>query len=526
MNKDENNTPAHGEHIDDTDEFVVRSEEVSEMKKAGEIIYKDRFDRTHLSGEITVEFPREKTRDFKDITAGPNANVSVAGRVMAVRSHGKISFYNIQDPQGQIQIAFKQDILGDEMYKNLTEHVRVADFVGIKGEPFFTNQDKLAILATEATILSKALRPIPKEHFGIGDVETTYRQRYLDLILNEETRKRFIVRSKFVQSLREWLLANDFMEVMTRTLQPIAGGAMAETFKTHHNALDQEFHLRIAPELDLKKTVVGGFERVFEFSINFRNEGMDPSHVQEFQELEWYAAYQNYETGMKWTEEMTRKAIEDSIGTLQFKVYDKEGGEHEIDFSQPIPRKKFGELFKDATGLDMLEATKEELVTEAVKWGIDQKEAETRSTWNLIDDIYKKSVRPKLIQPVFLTDYPSELKPLARVSDNDPRIAEVYQLVIASWEVLNAYSELVDPVVQRQKLEKQSSAKADGDKEAMEVDEDYLLAMEHGMPPITGWGMGIERMVSLITGQRNLRDVVLFPTMKPLRSGEDSESKE
>lgn len=512
---DENTMPAQGEMQDDTNEFAVRTEEVLAMKKAGEIVYKDRFERTHLSGEVAEQFPKEETRDFKEITQGATSDVAVAGRIMSVRSHGKISFLNIQDPQGQIQIAFKQDILGDEMYKDLTEHVRVADFVGIKGEPFFTNQDKLAILATEVTILSKALRPIPKEHFGIGDVETKYRQRYLDLILNEETRKRFIIRSKVVQSLRDWLLRNDFMEVQTRTLQSVAGGAMAETFKTHHNALDEEFSLRISPELDLKMTVVGGFDRVFEFATNFRNEGMDPSHVQEFQMLEWYCAYENYETGMDWTEEMLRETIEKALGTLKFNVFDKEGNEHEIDFSQPIPRKKFGDLLKEGAGIDMIETPTEDLIKKAIELGIDKEEAQTRSRGNLLDDIYKKTVRPKLIQPVFVTHYPVEIVPLARPLDEDPNIAESYQLVMASWEIVKAYSELVDPIVQREKFEEQAAAKAGGDKEAMDVNEEFLKAMEHGMPPITGWGMGIERMVTLITGQKNLRDVVLFPTMKP-----------
>jgi len=510
---DEHNTQNNA----DIDEYGIRLAEVDELKAQGQVVYKDRFERTHTAIDVEGAYPKGNTRDFADITAGPKPTVTIAGRVMSVRSHGKISFYNIQDTTGQIQVALKQDILGDETYTFLTEHIRVADFVGITGEPFFTNQDKLAVLATDVTILSKALRPIPKEHFGIGDVETTYRQRYLDLILNKETRDRFIVRAKFVQSLREYLLSNNFMEVMTRTLQPVAGGAMAETFNTHHNALDEDFALRISPELDLKMTIVGGFERVFEFAINFRNEGMDPSHVQEFQMLEWYCAYENYETGMKWTEEMLRKAIQDSLGRLNFTVFDKEGVEHTVDFSQPIPRKKFADLLLEGAGIHMLETPTKELVVKAVSLGIDKKEAESRSRGNLLDDIYKKTVRPKLIQPVFVTHYPVEIVPLARPTDADPRIAESYQLVIASWEVVKAYSELVDPIVQRQKFEEQAHAKAGRDKEAMEINEEFLRAMEHGLPPVTGWGMGIERFVTLITGQKNLRDVVLFPTMKPCK---------
>jgi len=501
---------------DEMDEYVVRTNEVLELKKEGEVVYKDRFDRTHMSVDVANEFPKEKTREFAEITKTATSNVAVAGRVMAVRSHGKISFLNIQDNDGQIQIALKEDVLGEERYLFLTEHIRIADFVGIKGEPFFTNQDKLAILATDVTILTKALRPIPKEHFGIEDIETKYRQRYLDLILNPDVQERFRIRSKVVRELRDWLHNHNFIEITTRSLQSVAGGAMAETFKTHHNALDEEFSLRISPELDLKTAMVGGFERVFEFAINFRNEGMDPSHVQEFQMLEWYCAYENYEAGMDWTEEMLKQAVEKSLGKLTFNVYDKEGAEHGIDFSKPIPRIKFTDLLKEHAGIDMIETSTEDLIKKAIELGIDKKEAETRSRGNLLDDIYKKTARPKLIQPVFVTHYPVEIVPLARPLDEDPKIAESYQLVIASWEIVKAYSELVDPIIQREKFEAQALAKADGDKEAMDINEEFLTAMEHGMPPITGWGMGIERFVTLITGQKNLRDVVLFPTVKKI----------
>ncbi len=501
--------------MQDLDERDVREKEAVALKKAGKIIYKDRFDRTHTSLQVANDFTADKTRAFDDIANEPKKLVSVSGRVMSVRSHGKISFLNIQDAEGQVQIALKQDILGDEQYKEYTEGIRVADFIGVSGEPFFTKQNKLAILAMDVVLLSKALRPIPKEHFGIEDIETKYRQRYLDLILNEDTRKRFIVRSKVVQSLRQWLLQNNFMEVSTRSLHSVAGGAMAETFNTHHNALDEDFSLRISPELDLKMCVVGGFERVFEFAICYRNEGMDPSHVQEFQMLEWYCAYENYEAGMKWTEEMVRKAVQDALGGLVFNVFDKDGVEHSIDFSKPIPKVKFADLLKEHAGIDMLETSDKELVKKAVSLGIDKKEAEGRSRGNLLDDIYKKTARPKLIQPVFVTHYPVEIVPLARPSDEDSRIAESYQLLIGGWEVVKAYSELVDPIIQREKFMEQAKAKAGGDKEAMELNEEFLTAMEHGMPPITGWGMGIERFVTLITGQKNLRDVVLFPTMKP-----------
>ncbi|HAO64667.1 TPA: lysine--tRNA ligase, partial [Candidatus Taylorbacteria bacterium] len=347
---------------------------------------------------------------------------------------------------------------------------------------------------------------------------------YLDLIANRETLDRFLIRSKITEGLRQWLLKKDFVEVVTRTLQPQAGGAVAKPFITHHNALDVDYALRIAPELDLKMAVIGGLEKVFEFAIDFRNEGMDPSHLQEFQMLEWYAAYENMDTNMIWTEAMLQEVIPKALGKSTFTVYDKKGNAHEVDIQKPFKKINYKDLLNEV-GVDIF-ATKDELLKKAIAIGLDKTESESRSRANLVDEIYKKLVRPNLIEPTLILHHPSDLLPLARKNDADPRLADSFQLLIAGWEVVKAYSELVNPIEQRKAFEEQAKEKAAGDTEAMEVNEEYLIAMEHGMPPITGFGMGIDRLVALVTGQRNLRDVVLFPLMKKEDAGKIEEKVE
>lgn len=495
------------------DERAVRLAKLDKIQKAGIKAYPARFERTHTAQEVIDLSQKQTLRDSETVFAAPQKQVRVAGRIMTFREHGKIAFANIQDVSGQVQICFKIDILGEEIFKFLFNDVDLGDFIGVVGEPFITKQGKLAILCAEFTFLGKALRPLPDKFHGVEDTEIKYRKRYLDLIANKETFDRFITRSKITQSIRNWLIKKDFVEIVTRTMQPQAGGAMAAPFVTHHNALDTDFSLRIAPELDLKMAVVGGMERVFEFATNFRNEGMDPSHLQEFQELEWYCAYEDFETGMKWTEDMLRTTLPEATGKSVYTIYDKTGVAHDVDISKPFERITFKDLLAKV-GVDIF-ADKETLVKKAIEVGVAAEEAKTRSRGNLVDDIYKKTIRPSLIQPLFITHHPADLKPLARKNDADPRLADSYQLLIAGWEVVNAYSELVDPLEQRAALEDQAKDKAAGDVEAMEVNEEYLTAMEHGMPPITGFGMGIDRLVTLVTGQRNLRDVVLFPLMKP-----------
>ena len=497
---------------DGKDEHIIRSAKLQKIVSGGTVAYPSRFDRTHTTQEVVAFSESNPMRASEEVFAGPTKNIRVAGRIMTFREHGKIAFANIQDASGQLQICFKFEVLGEKIFKMLLDDVDLGDFVGIVGEPFMTKQNKLAVLCAEFVFLGKSLRPLPDKFHGLEDTEIKYRKRYLDLISNRETVDRFLTRSKITQGLRTWMLNKGFTEIVTRTLQQQAGGAVAKPFTTHHNTLDTDYALRIAPELDLKMAIVGGYEKVFEFATCFRNEGMDPSHLQEFQMLEWYAAYEDMHTNMKWTEEMLQEILPLALGKSSFTVFDKKNNEHVVDISKPFNKVTFAELL-ESVGVDIF-AEKDVLAKKAIEIGLDAKEVATRSRSNLLDDIYKKLVRPNLIDPTFVTHHPGDLKPLARRNDADPRLADSFQLLIAGWEVVNAYSELVDPVTQRKLLEDQAKEKAGGDAEAMDVNEEYLTAMEYGMPPITGFGMGIDRLAALVTGQKNLRDVVLFPLMK------------
>ncbi len=496
------------------DERVVRLEKLRQLEVAGIKVHPERFEKTHLIGEI-VQFGKQAgvVRTNDEVQVEPKPTLRTAGRIISLRRHGQLMFADIQDETGVLQICFFKKLLGEAAYQPLFDLLDLGDFIGIFGELATTRQGKLALVATEVTFLGKALRPLAGKFHGLEDTEKKYRQRYLDTIADPETLKRFVVRSKLTQSIRNWFVNEGFLEISTRTLQPQAGGAVAKPFVTHHHALDQAFALRIAPELDLKMAIVAGFDRVFEIATNFRNEGIDPSHLQEFQSIEWYAAYENAAHNMAWTEAVLKKSIVEALGTSIFTVYDRQGKPHEIDIAQEFRRVTFAELLAEQ-GIDIF-ATKEELAVTARKIGLPEEEIRARSRGNLLDDIYKKLVRPNLIQPTFITQYPADLLPLARANDADPRLADSYQVAIATWEVVKGYSELVDPIRQREMFEEQAREKAAGDEEAMSVDEEYLVAMEHGMPPITGCAIGIDRLITLITGQKNLRDCVLFPLMKP-----------
>jgi lysyl-tRNA synthetase class 2 len=331
------------------------------------------------------------------------------------------------------------------------------------------------------------------------------------MVSNPETLDRFKKRSDIVRKIREYFHNKDFYEVETRILQPQAGGAMAKVFETHHNALDHDFVLRIATELDLKIACSGGLERVFEIGKMFRNEGIDPSHLQEFTSIEWYGAYDTLEMHETWIEELLREICTEIFHKTNFQILDKEGDFVDVDFSKPFKKITFSQLLQDHANIDIFNISTDDLRTEAKKLGID--DVGTRGRGNLLDDIYKKTARPKLIQPIFVTDWPSDLKPLARPHGDGT--SSVSQLLIAGWEVTNGYGELIDPKVQRELLEEQQQAKNAGDDEAMEINEEFLRAMEHGFPPMAGNAIGIDRLICLLTGQSNLRDVVLFPTMRP-----------
>ena len=498
---------------DDKDEYEVRLKRMKEIIAMGIYPYSSRFEKTHSIDKILDAPESQNPRESKDVFKVPKGVFKTAGRIITKRIHGKISFFNIQDNTGILQICFKEDVIGKEKYKFIVSLVDVGDFIGIEGEPFLTEQKKLAILSINYEFLTKTLRPLPAKFHGLENIEKKYRQRYLDLIANRETFNRFVLRSNLVQSIREWLLRDKFIELTTRILQSQAGGAMAKSFVTHHNSLNHDFNLRISPELDLKMSIVGGFERVFEFAVNFRNEGIDSNHLQEFQMLEWYCAYEDYIQGMNRTEKMLKENIKKVLGRTTFFVLDKNDRKHEVNMEEKFHRISFSEILSDYD-IDIF-ASKEELLKISDKYGLSRDESKKRSRGNLLDDIYKKVIRPNIIQPTFITNYPADLLPLARPSDADPRLADSYQLIIGASEVVKGYSELVDPVLQRTAFEKQTQARLEGDEEAMIKNNEYLLAMEHGMPPITGCGIGIDRLITLITEQKNLKDNVLFPLMRP-----------
>ncbi len=474
-----------------------RLEKLALVREAGINPWPERYEKTHGLEQAS--------------RLAVGTRVRIAGRLTSYRKMGKLTFAHLSDLGGRLQIALEREELGEETYKFWGKVLDLGDFLGVEGEIFTTRTGEITVKASQLTFLGKALLPLPEKWHGVVDRELCYRYRYLDLIANDETRKRFQTRTRIVRTIRRFLEENEFEEVETPVLLNKASGALARPFVTHHNALDIDVFLTIAPETYLKRLVVGGYDRVFEFARCFRNEGMDPSHLQDFTMLEFYAAYWNYEDNMEFTRRLIQHVLEKVFGSLQIVV-----GGHPIDFAGVWPRITIAKAILDRAGIDIDRLPDAEaLRAEMKRTGIVVEDAEKLGRGALIDQLYKKTARPHLVQPTFVVGHPIELSPLARRSDLDPRRTDRFQLLVSGWEVVNAYSELVDPLDQRGRLEEQASLRAAGDEEAMSLDEDYLLAMEHGMPPISGWGMGIDRFVALLTGQENLRDAVLFPLMRP-----------
>jgi lysyl-tRNA synthetase, class II len=497
-------------------EYEDRKKKLAELREAGVQPYPERFERSHTVLQVKAVADKDKPRDSELVIAKPKSIFKIAGRLMLMRPHGKLTFAQLRDASGQIQICFMQNILGEDGYK-LVKKMDMGDFVGVNGELFYTKHGELTLLITEYNLLGKTLRPLPEKFHGLKDVEAKYRYRYLDLLSDQDSFNRFIFRTNLIKETRNFLDMENFTEVETPILTSIASGAAAKPFSTHHNALDIDVFLRIAPETYLKRCIVGGFDRVYEFAKCFRNEGMDPSHLQEFTMLEYYASYWNFEDNMNFTEKMISYVIKKLTGDMKINCLDRNGNKQVIDFTPPWPRLNFVDLIEKDCGINILDyyGDADSLRSETKKKGIVIEKAEKMGYGNLCDALYKKVSRPKLIQPAFVIKHPVDTKPLARRNDADPRLADTFQLLVNTWEIVNAYSELVDPLDQRDRLMKQQAARAAGDEEAMPMDEDYLYAMEHGMPPMSGWGMGIDRFVALLTGQDNLKDTVLFPLMKP-----------
>lgn len=487
---------------------VIRSEQ--EMVRRGKLDsireycnpYPERFEVTH------------KLKDAKNLEDGVE-NVSLAGRITFMRKMGKLSFIRIQDIEGSMQLEIKVDMVGEEKYQFFKKQIDSGDFIGATGEIFTTQTGEKTLRVQSFEFLGKALRPMPEKFHGVADTEIKYRQRYVDLIANEETRKVFLGRSKFYAFLHRFLGENGFLEVETPILQTAVCGAAARPFYTHHNALNQDCNLRIAPETYLKQCIAGGFDRVYEVAKCFRNEGMDTQHLQEFTQVEWYASYWNFEDNIKFYKKFIRELLLELVGTTTLEYQG-----HVLDFGKETwNRINYVEEMRKIFGFDFLEVEDpivlKDMIVEKGLFSYDDME-EYKSVSQIVDFVYKKKIRESLYEPTIMYNYPAMLIPLARRNDDDKRIIDVFQVVAAGTELCKAYSELVDPITQRAAFEDQLKAKEQGDEETMEMDESFLMAMEQGMPPISGLGFGIDRLMMLIFNQDSIRDVVLFPTMKPL----------
>lgn len=441
-------------------------------------------------------------------------NVSIAGRIVFLRKMGKLSFIRIRDIEDSIQISFQMDLLGEDKYKFFKSNIDVGDFIGVCGEMVTTQTGEKTLRAHSFTFLGKALRPLPEKFHGLTDQEMKYRSRYVDLIMNEDSRERFMFRSKLIWEIRKYLNGKGYTEIETPILNNKASGAMARPFVTHHNALDIDLYLRIAPETYLKRAIIGGFTKVYEFARCFRNEGMDTTHLQDFTMLEGYGAYMNYRDNMKFLREMIQEVVMNLFGKLEIKI----NGEV-VDLSGEWESVTMRDLILRYCPIDIKEAnTKEKLLEKikAEKLDIDSEvPLESLGYGNLVDQLYKKVARCHVVKPIFLTEHPISLSPLARANDFDSSLTDRFQLVINGAEIINAYSELVDPIEQEKRLIEQAELKNNGDDEAMMMDRDYINAMEYGMPPISGWGIGIDRLVQILTDAENIKDCVLFPLMKP-----------
>ena len=456
--------------------------------------------------DISAKALQEK---YKDLEAGAETNdtYSVAGRIMAMRNTGM--FIDLVDDTGKIQIFSHKENLSEDKIK-LLKLLDVGDIAGFTGTIRRTPRGELSIKAVDLKLLTKSLQPLPEKFHGLQDTETRYRKRYLDMIMNEDVRDTFKKRSLIIQKIREYLTGQGFLEVETPMLHTQAGGATARPFITHHNALDMDMYLRIAPELHLKRLLVGGVsEKIFEMNRCFRNEGIDIRHNPEFTMIEMYQAYVDYNDMMYLLENMIASVAKDVLGTTKITYQGKE-----LDLTPPWDRKTMLGAIKEYTGIDFNEyLTAEEAMEQAKKMGI---ETEENDSWGkVLDRIFEEKVEPKLIQPVHIIDYPRDISPLAKVHRDNPRLTERFETRINGWEVSNAFSELTDPIDQRNRFEAQAKAKAEGDEEAMSIDEDFICALEHGMPPAGGMGIGIDRLVMLLTDSPSIRDVIAFPTMRP-----------
>lgn len=501
-----------------SEQHEIRIQKLEELREMGIDPYPYDFEVTHTSRQI-LENPGLIRKD--DQNEDELERVSIGGRIMTRRIMGKSTFFNLQDSDGEIQVYIRRDDVGTEEYntvfKKLTD---IGDIVGVKGFVFKTGTGETTVHAEQFEILSKTLRPIPipkevetedgetKVYDAFTDKEQRYRHRYLDLIVNPEVREVFQQRTEMVQTIRKFLNDREYLEVETPILQPIYGGASARPFVTHHNALDMKLYLRIANELYLKRLIVGGYDGVYEFSKDFRNEGLSRFHNPEFTQVELYVAYKDYHWMMDLVEEMLENTARSLHGSTKVRV-----DENEIDFKRPWPRIPFFEAIEKETGKDLYGLDEGELREVAEELNIELEDGAGKG--KIVDEIFGELVEPNLIQPTFITDYPIEMSPLAKKHRSKEGLVERFECICNGKEIANAFSELNDPVDQRERFEAQAKLREAGDEEAMAIDEDFIRALEYGMPPTAGLGVGIDRLAMILTGSNSIRDVLFFPQMRP-----------
>lgn len=481
-----------------------RIKKLDQLRAAGVPPYGTRFDAKDRVSDL-IKLHGQKT---KETLEGEKIACTIAGRVVALRRFGKAAFVVLQDGADRLQIYLKKDLLSEKA-STVTEQLDLGDWIGVTGTLFRTKTNEFTVEVHDLSFLSKALRPLPEKWHGLTDVETRYRQRYVDLIANPEVHGIFAARSRIISAIRAFLIQRGFLEVETPMMHPIPGGAAAKPFVTHHNALGVDLYLRIAPELYLKRLIVGGFPRVFEINRNFRNEGISTIHNPEFTMLEFYVAYADYQDLIRLTEELISSLAQQLFGKT---VIEYQG--QEINLTPPWRRWSYREAILEVNRLAPAVLTDREQAVAAAKElrvPIDPK----WPLFNIVNEIFEETVEPNLQQPTFITDYPMEISPLARRKDADPSLTDRFELYIAGREIANAFSELNDPLDQRERFEGQAAQRAAGDEEAHVVDEDFLRALEYGMPPTAGEGIGIDRLTMLFTNQASIRDVVLFPQLRP-----------
>lgn len=480
----------------------IRLKKLHAIQSAGLPPYPEKTKRTHKISEIVEGFGK-----FSKL----KKEVILVGRIRSLRQHGKATFLHIEDGSGQIQAFFREDRLGEKSYQFFLNNFDIGDFIEVRGSLFKTKRGEKTIEVTGFKILAKSLLPLPEKWHGLKGVEERYRKRYLDLIFNPGIKRNFEIKSAVIKGIREFLEKEGFLEVETPILQPIYGGATAKPFKTHLNALNLDLYLRIAPELYLKKLLVGGFEKVYEIGRVFRNEGMDRFHNPDYTHFEFYWAYADYKDLMRLCERMFECFLKKVFKSLRLKYEGKE-----INFKGPWPRIEFSQMINKYTKIKIDEIHPEALKNKAKELEVEVEEGEGKSV--ILDKIFKKFCQPKIWHPTFVIHYPLEFQPLAKQLDNEPSKLANFQLIIAGWELVNAFSELNDPIEQKKRFEEQEKFFNQGLEEAQRMDEDFVEALEYGMPPAAGFGMGIDRLVAILTDSHSLREVILFPTMRPKAS--------